>query len=74
MLELKNVFEKIVENRKLNKDDIEKNKLEDERDCRFYTLEGVNLENGEEEKYLIYDCVEKIQTLIMINIKKKFPK
>lgn len=59
MLELKNVFEKIVENRKLNKDDIEKNKLEDEKDCRFYTLEGVNLENGEEEKYLIYDCSGK---------------
>ena len=59
MLKLKNVFEKIVENRKLDKKNIERKKLEGVEDCCFYILEGVNLENGEEEKYLIYDCSVK---------------
>lgn len=50
MIELKKIVNKIIEDRKLENSKFEKK-------CnQFYSLEGVNSENGENEAYLVYDC------------------
>lgn len=59
MIKLKKICDKIIDDRKLDKDTYDLNRVEGDENYYFYTLEGINLENGVEEKYLLYDCSNK---------------
>lgn len=56
MKQLKHIFERIITERNLDNtsESLNYEKLSDTEN--FYTLEGINKENGDEEKYLIYNC------------------
>lgn len=58
-MELLSIKKYIITNRNLDDKTVCFNKMSKDD---FYTLEGVNKVDGQEEKYLIYDCSKKNQT------------